>query len=231
VSNLCNLAVQYRDVRVALNGYERVPCIQPGDAQNALDEFLNGRPEAQVKVAREWENLHHDDHRNVAPASTRTAEKRNVANKGKQEIDVEDEEDEEEAKLKKDAPGTWNGLDVETELKPINDFLETLVTDSDSFERFADGGDDIANQIVKALTNQNFDLDDAKRVARKYLAALNEQRRLKYEAVERAKLLNRKPIIQCAVCGRTGNYWAPCWVAPRQIGWEKVDVGEFHELN
>ena len=80
------------------------------------------------------------------------------------------------------------------------------------------------------LRKQGVDYDEAKRFAKKYLEALNEQRRLKFEAEKQATLRGRRPIVQCQVCKRTGFGWAPCWVAPRQIGWEDVDVGEFKEL-
>ena len=34
----------------------------------------------------------------------------------------------------------------------------------------------------------------------------------------------RRPIVQCQVCKRTANYWAPCYVAPMIIRYEETDV-------
>ncbi len=39
------------------------------------------------------------------------------------------------------------------------------------------------------------------------------------------KLKSKRPIIQCQMCGKTGNYWAPCFVAPVQIGEEDFVIG------
>ena len=48
-----------------------------------------------------------------------------------------------------------------------------------------------------------------------------EERRIR--EAEALKERTKKPIVQCQVCKRTANYWAPCFVAPMVIGYEHAD--------
>lgn len=131
---------------------------------------------------------------------------------------------------KQESVTTWNGMDIERELLPLNEVLERLGwTAKEKIDELLKGDPDSDDEqkIVKELIKKGMDPSVAKQIVRKWVEASEVQRKKQYDAEVEALLKGRKPIVQCQVCKRTANYWAPCYVAPTQIGWEEVQIPTF----
>lgn len=126
--------------------------------------------------------------------------------------------------------GFWNGMDVEKELRPLNDLLDSIKWISDEkINQLIDSGPESedAQTLVNGLIKKGLSKSTARNIVNKWIEASEVQRKKRHAAEVQAKLLSRRPIIQCQVCKRTAYYWTPCPVAPMQIGWEDVNIPIF----
>lgn len=125
----------------------------------------------------------------------------------------------------------WYGMDIKTEVTPLSDALEEFGwAGEQKIEELSKGNPDSDADwqvLIRQLQKKGVHVDVAKQIVKKWIIASEKMRRDRYEAEVQAKLKNRKPIIQCQVCKSTANYWAPCYVAPMQIGWEEVEIAAF----
>jgi hypothetical protein len=129
-----------------------------------------------------------------------------------------------------DGGGNYFGMDVESELKPLNDVVEDLCLSSESsisaLTSETEVSDDLSAKLVSALVERGMERYTAVMVVTKYKRArvVAEESRKEEEVKQRGVGKGRIPIVQCQACGSTANYWAPCWYAPRIIGWKEVDI-------
>jgi Cdc6-like AAA superfamily ATPase len=127
----------------------------------------------------------------------------------------------------------WNGMDVKTELIPLNTALEKLGWDGEEKVNELTSSDPNADNVAPLLielTKAGMKIDTAKAVVKKWIDAAELVRKQRHEAEVEARLRARKPIVQCQVCKRTANYWAPCPVAPKLIGYEDVELPQHRSL-
>ena len=86
------------------------------------------------------------------------------------------------------------------------------------------------DRVRQRLVSMGMEPGEAERLLEAYVEAHRNStsERLRQEAarreLERTKQTVRTPIVQCQVCKSTANYWAPCWVAPMEIGYEENEV-------
>lgn len=227
--------LRQRDLRVAKDhGAPKAIIIENTDIEQAAEEFLASRSKDiavdMKQVLSSYPSLLEQKVESVGPRPLKrlhhqpdTGLSSSFPSKNSDAdaplLDVQDQEQQ---------AGSWNGLDIEGELRPINNVVQSWA--KEKLDQLRDGSSEVKNEVLKGLIKNGMNQDEARRIAQKYVQALDELRRIEHAARERAKLLNRKPIIQCQVCKRTGNFWAPCWVAPMQIGWESVEMETFKEI-
>ncbi len=144
----------------------------------------------------------------------------------------------------------WFGLSVRNDVSKMNGAIEDVKQhgNPDIAKELAVVGSPRFSQVVDALIRLNrMPKAEAEQLVRRYInassdmladkrrrEAANERRRALAEAedaAEAARLRDRKPVIHCfGGCERTAHYWAPCYVAPRQIGWVDKDGTNFQEM-
>ena len=232
-NTMLNKILRHRDIRVARNEkiHTRGLWLECEDFEKAVKEFLESRAVTVEAIERAEENLDHqtrDQTRNTM--SIKQKENRKEKEKEKDEEEEEGDDPEDPKKTKDDPEGIWNGMDVETELKPVNNIVEKW--SKEELDQLLDGGENgtFFSTLMKELVNQRMNEDEARRVAKKYLEALNLARKQEMEARNRERLQNRRAYVQCAVCGRGGYYWAACWVAPRITHYEQITLEKFEEM-
>lgn len=125
----------------------------------------------------------------------------------------------------------YYGMKISTELTPLNNVLEGemgLNCDQvDSLSNDSAGTSAHMQEAARKLSQVLGDLVTAVTVIKKWQEAkkkAEEERRKAEEAIRQA-LDARVPIVQCQVCGRTAEYWAPCYVAPKIIGYRVEGKG------
>jgi hypothetical protein len=158
-------------------------------------------------------------------------EKRKEENQTKPQTNNEKEEKEEKDEEKKgeEEDEDWFGMDLK-DLKVINDCLEKhhLNTDSDVLEISQKGPK--WKEVLDLLQQDGLDSSSASKILNDYTTSLIESFKQKDEMEKKISLdfeltkIMRKPIVQCQVCKRTADYWTPCPVAPRIIGYTEYEV-------
>jgi len=139
---------------------------------------------------------------------------------------------------------SYFGMDIQTELIPLNDALRKLGWEHDQkvVEMLLNGSKNPA-ELLAELQAAGMDAARAAEAIRKWQravkAAQEERERLrreeeerkrkalqdKLDAKERERIKNRVPLYRCGVCGRTSFRWVPCPVAP--YFWKYVDKRDF----
>lgn len=219
---------KYRSSRV-VNNPETVRSIKFEEINKALDVMLKARIAPSESKAKSPMN---QDYSNCLKMDIPFAINVQTEKVKEQILEKGDDTNEpiKNAVLPGSDDGKWNGMDVERELRPLNDLLESLKWISDEkINDLIDSGPDSdnANTLVQELVKKGLDKTTARNIVNKWIDASEVQRKKRYDAEVQAKLLSRRPIIQCQVCKSTGNYWSPCPVAPMQIGWEDVEIPSF----
>lgn len=124
----------------------------------------------------------------------------------------------------------WFGMSPK-DLQLVNDILTNNgMTTEDIIKEISEKGP-AWDKALKLLENSGVDLSTAERIMEEYRNGLKESFKEKEEsdvkvvsAFELTKIMQR-PIVQCQeLCKRTANYWAPCFVAPKIIGYEEIEV-------
>jgi hypothetical protein len=141
----------------------------------------------------------------------------------------------------------WFGLSVRDEVSKMNNAIEDVGQQGNPniADQLAVVGSPRYNEVVDALVRLNrMSRAEAERLVQRYTTASsrmlqrrreaeNERQRALAEAddAEAKRLRERKPVVHCfGGCGRTAHYWAPCYTAPRQIGWVDKDGTNFQAV-
>ena len=212
-----------REVRVfheELNSKEAVITLE--DVQKAIDKFIASRPEASGSI-RPIGLL-----TNRIESMSASAERQTFHTTQKEEVRNQENTEERKEKTPKgeEFENPYAALETQ-ELNSINDVLEKFKWDKDEekLKALLENGKE-QEEVMNTLVKGGMSYDQAKDVLEKYIVARKSAERLRKEMERIAKEVEkqRKPIIQCQVCKATADYWAPCWVAPMQIGWTEVEV-------
>jgi AAA+ superfamily predicted ATPase len=228
--------IRCRDIRVARGGDKGG--ISDEDFKVGAREFLESRAEAVVAPGVKWisdtkkEKMEYQSSM-ARPAiqGVAKAEAKREANAGNNKEEKDDDagvplqKDEDADGADKKADGYWFGVPVEA-LKPLSDALHELGWDSEAKILELSTADPSTNedlkQLVKKLIAKGIDEGAAKKLIRQWAVASEQMRKQKYQEQIDKLMASRKPIVQCQVCKRTANYWAPCYVAPMIIGWKRL---------
>ena len=192
------------------------PRLLLADFQRAVAEFVASRPESIVS------HVVNDDRHEQAVAMDRIQSVNKAMAKKEATSTAEEINESPEALQKQDSE--WFGLNRQEEILPLNTVLEELglTTESAIEEMLHD--ETIVAQIIHQLVDNGMNADNANDLLEKYQSAWRQchQQRFQEEQNRKQRMIEDQtqvvPIVQCQACLRTAEYWAPCWVAPIQIG-------------
>jgi len=224
VLNAIDLIESARDERVdaggLMTGGDRVLLLR--DCHLAMERFILQRPAVNAGESFPVEDfpleqVQTHDHLDIAPGMLQSTQARDPERAAAESPEV--------------VTTDYFGMAMD-DLTVINPALEELFTGEkmeQMLNRLAVRGEEF-DSLRDRLVIQGLEPAEAVRIIESYIEARNNstKERLRREAkrreLEREKQISRKPIVQCQVCGRTANYWAPCWVAPKEIGYEENEV-------
>ncbi|MCP5493817.1 MAG: AAA family ATPase [Leptospiraceae bacterium] len=215
-----------REVRVFNEkSFSKEAVITLDDVQKAIQAFLESRPNANNE---EHTSSKGKENREQAREQSASAERQTFHTTQKEEVRNQEntEERKEETPKGEEFENPYAALETQ-ELNSINDVLVKFKWDKDEekLKALLENGKE-QEEVINTLVKGGMSYDQAKDVLEKYIVARKSAERLRKEMERIAKEVEkqRKPIIQCQVCKATADYWAPCWVAPMQIGWTEVEV-------
>ena len=241
----------HREVRVAREGAERAtaPFILERDVQAAIEAFLAARPaNFDPGIPREGDNnepaiecssakppsrLTHQAEI-LAPELKKAAAGDTAASEDSDDSGSDDAAyvDEEAADEQNDGEqGMWRGLDVTTELVPLNEALEQagLLHNESEVQRLLNKSDEkeTFGVLLPLLVDRGLQEDVAQDILQRWIAAAKQARKEKQREEEQARRWRLVAIYRCAVCGRTGR-WCPCSVAPYLLHHQDPQTGKVY---